>query len=315
MDQTTIGNSHSGALPEAAAAATWDSQDRPAKRSMVAGWQHVFLLVPAVVWVLIAVVVPVAMIFAVSFWRMKLGILTPAFTLDNWTSAFSKQITWTLIFRTLWTVGVVLVVVAVLGLATGYFLARFVKKPRTQALLLMLAILPFWTSYIIRIVTWQPLLGERGVLNWVLLKLSIISEPSSAFLYNQGVMMFAMVSLYVVFVIGPVYWAFGTISSDIVDAARSLGASPWKAFWTIEFPLAKGGLVAGSFFAAIFLFGDYATERLIGGGTHPALAGTVKAYAGYGQWPVASVLGVLLIVIVFFVLGLFMKFHNLRREI
>jgi putative spermidine/putrescine transport system permease protein len=312
MDQTTAGNSHPDAVLRAAPIAATGAREHTAKRRE---WQHVFLLAPAVVWVLFAVLVPVAMIVAVSFWNMNLGVLSPAFSLENWTSAFSKAITWTLIFRTLWTTAVVLVVVAALGLATGYFLARFVKKPRTQALLLMLAILPFWTSYIIRIVTWQPLLGERGVLNWVLLKLSVIDQPSSAFLFNQGVMMFAMVSLYVVFVIGPVYWAFGTISPDVVDAARSLGASPWKAFWTVELPLAKGGLVAGSFFAAIFLFGDYATERLIGGGTHPALAGTVKAYASYGQWPAASVLGVLLIVIVFLVLGLFMKFHNLRREL
>ncbi|MCZ7664947.1 MAG: ABC transporter permease [Thermoleophilia bacterium] len=312
-DQTTAGHNQVDALPRAVDRPMSGIQERAAKQRRE--WHHVLLLTPAVLWVLFAVLVPVAMIVWVSFRRMKGGLLEPALTIENWTTALSQGITWTLVFRTLWTTGVVLVIVAALGLTAGYFLSRFVKKPRTQALLLMLAILPFWTSYIIRIVTWQPLLGERGVLNWTLVRLGIINEPSSAFLFNQGVMMFAMVSLYVVFVIGPVYWAFGTISPDVVAAARSLGATPWKAFWTVELPLAKGGLVAGSFFAAIFLFGDYATERLIGGGTHPALAGTVKAYAGYGQWPAASALGVLLIVMVFLVLGLFMKFHNLRREL
>jgi putative spermidine/putrescine transport system permease protein len=205
--------------------------------------------------------------------------------------------------------------VSVVGLLSGYFLARFVKSKRIQTLLLMLAILPFWTSYVIRIITWQPIFGNRGVLNYVLQKVGIISEPSSAFLYNQPVMLFAMTSLYVVFVIGPVYWALNRIDDDVLAASRSLGASAWRTFWSVEFPLAKGGLVAGLFFASIFLFGDYATEQLIGGGTKPALAGTIKALAGSGQWPVAAVLSVILLAMAAIVLGILMKIHDLRREL
>jgi len=98
-------------------------------------------------------------------------------------------------------------------------------------------------------------------------------------------------------------------------ASRMLGASPWTTFRTVELPLARGGLVVGLFFAAIFLFGDYATSRLIGGGTNPMLSDAISQYAGSGQWPVAAVLAVVLFVFATLVLGLLMRVYDLRQEL
>jgi putative spermidine/putrescine transport system permease protein len=273
------------------------------------------LLAPAALWVVVAVAIPLGMIVWVSFWRADGGQLVHAFDFGTWKSVLKEDSFRRIAFQTIKVAAIVLALVATIGLFSGYFLARFVKTRRMQTLLLMLTILPFWTSYVIRIITWQPLFGNRGVLNYLLTKLGLVDQPVSAFLYNQNAMIFAMTSLYVVFVIGPVYWALSRIDDDVIAASRSLGASAWKTFWTIEFPLAKGGLVAGCFFAAIFLFGDYATEQLIGGGTHPALSGSINAIAGSGQWPTAAALSVGLLVIAGVVLAMFMKIHDLRREL
>jgi len=273
------------------------------------------LLAPALLWVLVAVALPLAMVVWVSFWRADGATLVHTFDLDTWSGVVGSGAFRSIGVQTLKVVAIVLAVVATVGLLCGYFLARFVRSKRTATLLLMLAILPFWTSYVIRIITWQPLFGNRGVLNWLLLELGLIDQPASAFLYNETAMICAMASLYVVFVIGPVYWALSRIDDDVIAASRSLGASAWKTFWKIEFPLAKGGLVAGCFFAAIFLFGDYATEQLIGGGTNPALSGTIRAIAGSGQWPTAAALSVCLLAMTAIVLGIFMKIHDLRREL
>jgi putative spermidine/putrescine transport system permease protein len=273
------------------------------------------LLAPALLWVLVAVVIPLAMIVWVSFWRADGANLVHTFDVTTWKNVLGEESFRRIAVQTVKVVAIVLVIVATVGLASGYFLARFVRTKRMQTLLLMLAILPFWTSYVIRIITWQPLFGNRGVLNYVLEQLGVISQPISAFLYNQNAMIFAMASLYVVFVIGPVYWSLSRIDAEVIAAARSLGASPWKVFWTVEFPLAKGGLVAGCFFASIFLLGDYATEQLIGGGTQPGLSGTINSIAGSGQWPNAAALSVALLLIAAIVLGLFMKIHDLRKEL
>jgi putative spermidine/putrescine transport system permease protein len=273
------------------------------------------LLTPALLWVLVAVVIPLGMIVWVSFWRADGPTLVHTFDLRTWSDVVSSGAFRSLAWQTVKVVLIVLAIVATVGLLSGYFLARFVRSRRLAAMLLMLAILPFWTSYVIRIITWQPLFGNRGVLNYILTQVGILDQPASAFLYNQTAMIFAMASLYVVFVIGPVFWALSRIDDDVIAASRSLGASAWQTFWRVEFPLAKGGLVAGCFFAAIFLFGDYATEQLIGGGTSPALSGTVRAIAGSGQWPTAAALSVVLLALAAIVLGVFMKIHDLRREL
>jgi len=273
------------------------------------------LLAPALLWVVVAVAIPLGMIVWVSLWRADGPTLVHTVDFGVWGDVLSSGAFRSIMLETLKVVVIVLAIVAVVGLLCGYFLARFVRSRRLAAMLLMLAILPFWTSYVIRIITWQPLFGNRGVLNYVLVKVGILSEPASAFLYNQTATIFTMSSLYVVFVIGPVFWALSRIDEDTIAASRSLGASAWQTFWRVEFPLAKGGLVAGCFFAAIFLFGDYATEQLIGGGTNPALSGTIRAIAGSGQWPTAAALSVVLFLLTALVLGLFMKIHDLRREL
>jgi putative spermidine/putrescine transport system permease protein len=271
------------------------------------------LLLPALVVVLVAAVAPLAMIVWVSFWQLDGLNLVRTVDTEAWGSVLSDPTFRRLAWSTVQTVIIVLVLVGALGLAAGYFLARFVTNRKLQALLLMLAILPFWTSYLIRIITWQPLFGNSGVINFLLARAGL--PQMELFLFNQRAMIFAMTSLYVVFVIGPVFWALSRIDPEVIAASRSLGASAWTTFRTVELPLARGGLVVGLFFASIFLFGDYATGRLIGGGTNPMLSDAISQYAGSGQWPVAAALAVVLFGIAIVVLALFMRVYDLRTEL
>jgi putative spermidine/putrescine transport system permease protein len=271
------------------------------------------LLLPALTVILVAAVAPLVTIAWVSFWRVDGLYLVRTIDTEAWRSVLSDPTFYRLAWSTVQTVIIVLVLVGVLGLTAGYFLARFVTNRKLQALLLMLAILPFWTSYLIRIITWQPLFGNSGVINFLLGKAGL--PQMELFLFNQRAMIFAMTSLYVVFVVGPVFWALSRIDPEVIAASRSLGASAWTTFRTVELPLARGGLVVGLFFASIFLFGDYATGRLIGGGTNPMLSDAISQYAGSGQWPVAAALAVVLFGIAILVLAIFMRIYDLRKEL
>jgi putative spermidine/putrescine transport system permease protein len=271
------------------------------------------LLLPALAVILVAAVAPLATIVWVSFWRLDGLNLVRTIDTEAWRLVLRDPTFYRLAWSTMQTVIIVLVLVGVLGLTAGYFLARFVTNRKLQALLLMLAILPFWTSYLIRIITWQPLFGNSGVINFLLGKAGL--PQMELFLFNQRAMIFAMTSLYVVFVIGPVFWALSRIDPEVIAASRSLGASAWTTFRTVELPLARGGLVVGLFFASIFLFGDYATGRLIGGGTNPMLSDAISQYAGSGQWPVAATLAVVLFGIAMLVLAIFMRVYDLRKEL
>jgi putative spermidine/putrescine transport system permease protein len=271
------------------------------------------LLLPALAVVTIAAIAPLVMIVWVSFWRTDGLTLVRTIDTTAWATVLRDPTFYRLAWSSLQTVIIVLALVGVLGLAAGYFLARFVTNRKLQALLLMLAILPFWTSYLIRIITWQPLFGNSGVINFLLAKAGL--PQMELFLFNQRAMIFAMTSLYVVFVIGPVFWALSRIDPEVIAASRSLGASAWTTFRTVELPLARGGLVVGLFFASIFLFGDYATGRLIGGGTNPLLSDAISQYAGSGQWPIAAVLAVVLFILAILVLAIFMRVYDLRNEL
>ena len=271
------------------------------------------LLLPALTVILVAAVAPLVTIVWVSFWRVDGLNLVRTIDTEAWRSVLRDPTFYRLAWSTVQTVIIVLVLVGVLGLTAGYFLARFVTNRKLQALLLMLAILPFWTSYLIRIITWQPLFGNSGVINFLLAKAGL--PQMELFLFNQRAMIFAMTSLYVVFVVGPVFWALSRIDPEVIAASRSLGASAWTTFRTVELPLARGGLVVGLFFASIFLFGDYATGRLIGGGTNPMLSDAISQYAGSGQWPVAATLAVVLFGIAILVLAIFMRVYDLRKEL
>lgn len=271
------------------------------------------LLTPALIVMLVAAIAPLVTILWVSFWRVDGLNLVRTFDVGTWQQVAQDPTFYRLAWSTLRTVIIVLVLVGTFGLIAGYFLARFVTNRKLQALLLMLAILPFWTSYLIRIITWQPLFGNSGVINFFLEKLGL--PKMELFLFNERAMIFAMTTLYVVFVIGPVFWALSRIDPEVIAASRSLGASAWTTFRTVELPLARGGLIVGLFFASIFLFGDYATGRLIGGGTNPMLSDAISQYAGSGQWPVAATLAVVLFVLAMIMLAVFMRIYDLRTEL
>lgn len=271
------------------------------------------LLIPALLVMLFAAIAPLVTILWVSFWRVDGLNLVRTFDVGTWEQVAQDPTFYRLAWSTLRTVIIVLFLVGTLGLIAGYFLARFVTNRKVQALLLMLAILPFWTSYLIRIITWQPLFGNSGVINFFLEKLGL--PKMELFLFNDRAMIFAMTTLYVVFVIGPVFWALSRIDPEVIAASRSLGASAWATFRTVELPLARGGLIVGLFFASIFLFGDYATGRLIGGGTNPMLSDAISQYAGSGQWPVAAALAVVLFVLAMIMLAIFMRIYDLRTEL
>jgi ABC-type spermidine/putrescine transport system permease subunit I len=121
--------------------------------------------------------------------------------------------------------------------------------------------------------------------------------------------------MYIVFIVGPVYFGLSRIDPDTLAASRMSGASPWATFWKVEMPLAKPGIVAGSFFATVFLLGDFATEQIVGGATNPMLAGLSLRYAETLQWPMAAAVSAALLVIALVLIWLLSRVHDLRKEV
>jgi ABC-type spermidine/putrescine transport system permease subunit I len=259
--------------------------------------------------------VPVAFVVTVGFWRLDGFELVHGWDPSTYSQMLTDSTFWGIVWWTVRTWLLVLALILLIGIPAAYFIARHVRALPMQTAILMLTVLPFWVSYVIRIITWIPMFGNKGVLNGALVKAGILDDPSSAFLYNAVAMTIALVSMYIVFIVGPVYFGLSRIDADTLAASRMSGASPWATFWKVELPLAKPGIVAGSFFATVFLLGDFATEQIVGGATNPMLAGLSLRYAETLQWPMAAAVSAALLVIALVLIWLLSRVHDLRKEV
>ena len=278
------------------------------------GLSTFLLLLPGTLWMLLFVGVSLGSIIVFSFWTSGFTGLKPVYTLDNyrrlleWGSSF-----WKILFWTLEVVVVLLLGVIVLAYPASYALWRVIKSPYWKSALLMLLIAPFWTSYLTRTITWLPMFGREGVVNGTLLKLGLIQEPIEALLYTRYSMMVALWFLFIVFMIGPLYFAMTRIDEDVVSAAAVFGANPITTFFRVIFPLTLPGLMAGSLFVVVLGLAEFFTERAIGGAQNPMLAGMIQRDIDVFQWAGASAIAVLLVLITVLIVGIMLHFFDIRR--
>lgn len=272
------------------------------------------LLLPGTLWMLVFVGISLASVVVFSFWTSGFTGLRPEYTLDNYRSLLAPGSSfWRIAFWTLQVVVVLLLGVVLLAYPVAYALWRVVKTPYWKAALLLLFIVPFWTSYLTRTITWLPMFGREGVVNQVLLRLGIIREPLEFLLYTKYSMMVALWFLFIVFMIGPLYFSMQRIDEDIVSAAAVFGANPWKTFFLVVVPLTLPGLMAGSLFVVVLGLAEFFTERAIGGAQSPMLAGTIQRQIDVFQWAGASAIAVLLILMTLVIVGAMLRFFDIRR--
>ena len=239
-----------------------------------------------------------------SFWlRTATGADLPGFHLDNWSEALSDPFYRDILFSTLRIAAITTVVCAILGYPAAYFIAR---SKGNKALLLLLLMLPFWISYIIRTMSWINILGVSGAVNWALLNLGIVSEPVQM-LYNEPTVILGLVHFLLPFMVLNVYVALEGIDVSLEDAACSLGSTRWQAFREVTLPLSLPGLAAGGLLCFVLSAGTYITPLVLGGPTDAMFANLVfEAIITQLNWPLGSALSLMLLA----VLGALVLIYN-----
>ena len=183
-----------------------------------------------------------------------------------------------------------------IGYPFAYFLAR--AKPSIRPALLMLVMLPFWTSFLLRVYAWKGILADQGVLNNVLLWLGVIQEPM-VMLYTDVSMLVGMTYVYCPFMILPLYANLVKMDVRLLEAAHDLGASAWKAFWLITVPLSRSGIVAGSMLVFIPCVGEFVIPSLLGGAENVMIGRVVwDEMFSSNNWPRAASLSVVMILLI-----------------
>ena len=229
---------------------------------------------------------PLVFVFIQSFWQVdnRTLLVVPDWTVQNYVQFFS---TGTYIRTFLKTI-VMAALVTASGLAFAfpfaYFLVRYVGG-RWQRIVLLAVIVPFWTSYLVRVYAWQAILGEQGALNGLLKALGLISKPLDVFLYNDVGVFIVLVYLYFPFAALALYTSLEKFDFTLMTAAQDLGASPLQAMRRILLPQVRPGIITACVFVFIPVLGEYLTPTLVGG-TKGVLIGNliVNFYRG-GAFP------------------------------
>ena len=200
-----------------------------------------------------------------------------------------------------------------IGYPIAYAMARSAEHWRPT--LLMLVILPFWTSFLIRVYAWMGILSTEGYLNQLLLNFGLISEPLTILNTNIAVYI-GIVYTYLPFMVLPIYAALDKMDDSLVEAAEDLGCSALSAFWLVTAPLSKPGVIAGCFLVFIPTLGEFVIPSLLGG-SNSIMIGKVlwEEFFNNRDWPVASAVAVILLLILIIPIVLFQRNEQNQREI
>ncbi len=263
------------------------------------------------VWLFVFFFLPFLILLYISFvdmgesihpfkpiWDTETGLLSLKY--ENYTTIFkSEEGGWfqTLYIeayvRSIWYALCTAVLCLVLGYPFAYFIARSPASVRPA--LLMMVMLPFWTSFLLRVYAWKGILADQGVLNQVFMAVGLTSEPIQM-LYTDVSLLVGMVYVYLPFMVLPLYANLVKMDFRLLEAAYDLGASPFKAFWLITVPLSKAGIVAGFMLVFIPSVGEFVIPSLLGGPENITIGRVVwDEMFTSNNWPRATALAVVMI--------------------
>jgi spermidine/putrescine transport system permease protein len=270
------------------------------------------LLAPALFTLAFLMVVPMAVMFVYSFYTdLGGGRDKPDFNPGNWAEFFSDPYYHFGIWQTARISATTTVLCAAMGYPAAYYIA--ITRFRHKWLLLLLLIVPFWISFIIRTLSWIHILGQQGAINAALRWLGMIDRPLSM-LYNEGSVIMGMIHFLLPYMILNVYVSLEGIDRNLILAARTLGCTAWQAFREITLPLSLPGLGAGCLLCFVLAAGSYVTPSILGG-PRDFLFGNLIADAVTTElnWPMGATLAIVLLALLGILAAIYSRYMGLSR--
>jgi len=259
---------------------------------------------------------PILVVFAASFFETDgFGGLLPTFTFANYLDVLTSAQTFHLYMATLKFTVLTWFFTLIIGFLVAYFLVFHVRNQLLAIGLFLVCTVPFWTSNIIRMISWIPLLGKEGLVNSALLGTGIIREPIEVLLYSGLAVVIAYVHQLTIFMIVPIFNSMARIDKRVVEAALDAGASRLDVMRYIVIPLSKSGIALGSIFVISIVMGDFFVVKVMSGGSSASVVGAFYENVGVLQYPIAAASAVLLTLILIAVISLVLRAVDIRREI
>lgn len=281
-------------------------------------------------WLLVFFLVPFFIVFKISLSDIATAIppYTPTFDItqglaglrdfisqldfENYVFIMQDSLYVNAYFSALKIAGISTVLTLLVAYPIAYGMARAPKE--WQPTLVMLVILPFWTSFLIRVYAWIGILKKEGLLNMFLMNIGLISEPLTI-MNTPTAVYIGIVYSYLPFMILPLYASLEKINPALLEAAADLGSPPWKAFWQVTFPLSLPGVLAGCFLVFIPATGEFVIPDLLGGSDTLMIGKTLWGeFFANRDWPVSSAVAVVLLLVLVIPIVLFQRNQEKQRE-
>ena len=264
------------------------------------------LMGPPALWLIFLFLLPLGIMALYTFRAGTFGQAREVFTLENYAeflanSAYQRQL-----LRSTWIAFLVSLLSVVLAYPLAYFLSF--RAGSRKVMLLTILIIPAWTSYLLRILSWRLILGSNGILNSILMGLGIMDEAAPILLYSMTAVTITLTYVWIPFVALPIFASLERINKSLLEAAADLGCAPWKAFLRITLPLSMPGVLAGFFFAFIPTVGEYVTPLLVGGAKGIMYGNLVQdQFIKALNWPMGSIMSLAMLVVVLVLIAIFLR--------
>ncbi|PTW52223.1 putative spermidine/putrescine transport system permease protein [Rhodovulum kholense] len=282
------------------------------KNRHLMGW---LLASPMALVLMVFLVLPIVMIVIVSFWGATEFSIYPAFQWDNYQFLLTSPVTYKVFLNTFKYAVLTWAFTLTIGFTVAYFLAFHVRSLTWQIALFLLCTIPFWTSNIIRMISWIPFLGRNGIANSTLMSMGVIDEPLEWLLYSDFSVILAFVHLYTLFMVVPIFNTMMRIDRSLIEAAYDSGATGWQTLTNVIIPLCKPGIMIGSIFVVTLVMGDFITVRFMSGSQSANVGRLISNDIGLLQYPSAAATAVILLITVLMVIGLLLRFVDIRKEL
>jgi putative spermidine/putrescine transport system permease protein len=277
------------------------------------GWLYAAPLVAVLIPFFVA---PILVVLAASFLKTDGfgGILLDP-TLANYVEVLTAGLTLNLYAATVTFTLITWIATLIIGFWVAYFLVFHVKNPLISITLFLVCTVPFWTSNIIRMISWIPLLGKEGLINTVLMRVGLVHEPLEFLLFSGFAVVVAYVHQLTIFMIVPIFNGMARIDKRVVEAAIDAGASRLDVMRLIILPLSKNGIALGSIFVVSIVMGDFYVVKVMSGGGSASVVGAFYEDVGVLQYPTAAASAVILTVVVAIIVTLILRAVDVRKEI
>ncbi len=258
---------------------------------------------------------PVLVVIVVSFFDFDHTDIVPTFILDNYQDIFTSETTLRLYLSSLKFALIVWAITLVIGFSIANYLVFHVRSLLLKIGLFLLCSVPFWTSMIIRMISWVPFLGRNGLFNTLLMDAGLIAKPLDFLLFSDFAVIVAYVHLFTLFMMVPIFNSMARIDVRLIEAAKDAGASRWTILRELILPLCKSGIALGSIFVVTQVMGDFFVVKVMSGGQSASVVSALQNEIAALQYPPAAASAVVLVIVVLMMVAGILRVVDVRKEL